>query len=502
MSSKKFLYGKGTLTSVSALKISNDELKCEIGNEEIKKINTSRENVKNVLESNQMIYGINTGFGALCNTIISNKDSNLLQENLLKSHAVGVGPNVPTEVSKLMLIIKVHSLCMGFSGIRLEVIQRICWHIENDIIPIVPSQGSVCASGDLAPLAHLFLPLIGEGKLLYKGRELETNKVLKKEQKSPFILKEKEGLALINGTQFISAYTCLALDKFKNCLENANIISAITLYSTLSSISPFNKDINNLRPYKGSLNVSNKMRELLDNSQILESHKDCDKVQDPYSIRCIPQVHGASLDAYLYLENILNIELNSVTDNPIVVDKNNIVSGGNFHGQPIAIPIDYNVIAASELGNISDRRIYLLLKGNDVVPELLVNNIGINSGFMILQYTTAALVSENKNLCFPSSADSITTSLGQEDHVSMGSIGAVKLLRVLDNLEKILAIELICSAQAFDFHKPLKSGIKIDKCHDYIRSKINHCKKDKIFTLDIDNAIEIIRSKKLVELTT
>ena len=501
MSSKKFLYGKDTLTSVSALKISNDELKCEIGNEEIKKINTSRENIKNVLESNQMIYGINTGFGALCNTIISNKDSNLLQENLLKSHAVGVGPNVPIEVSKLMLIIKVHSLCMGFSGIRLEVIQRICWHIENDIIPIVPSQGSVGASGDLAPLAHLFLPLIGEGKLLYKGRELETNKVLKKEKKSSFILKEKEGLALINGTQFISAYTCLALDKFKNCLENANIISAITLESTLSSISPFNKDINNLRPYKGSLNVSNKMRELLDNSQILESHKDCDKVQDPYSIRCIPQVHGASLDAYLYLENILNIELNSVTDNPIVVDKNNIVSGGNFHGQPIAIPIDYNVIAASELGNISDRRIYLLLKGNDVVPELLVNNTGINSGFMILQYTTAALVSENKNLCFPSSADSITTSLGQEDHVSMGSIGAVKLLRVLDNLEKILAIELICSAQAFDFHKPLKSGIKIDKCHGYIRSKINHCKKDKIFTLDIDNAIEIIRSKKLVELT-
>ena len=502
MSSKKFLYGKGTLTSVSALKISNDELKCEIGNEEIKKINTSRENIKNVLESNQMIYGINTGFGALCNTIISNKDSNLLQENLLKSHAVGVGPNVPTEVSKLMLIIKVHSLCMGFSGIRLEVIQRICWHIENDIIPIVPSQGSVGASGDLAPLAHLFLPLIGEGKLLYKGRELETNKVLKKEKKSSFILKEKEGLALINGTQFISAYTCLALDKFKNCLENANIISAITLESTLSSISPFNKDINNLRPYKGSLNVSNKMRELLDNSQILESHKDCDKVQDPYSIRCIPQVHGASLDAYLYLENILNIELNSVTDNPIVVDKNNIVSGGNFHGQPIAIPIDYNVIAASELGNISDRRIYLLLKGNAVVPELLVNDTGINSGFMILQYTTAALVSENKNLCFPSSADSITTSLGQEDHVSMGSIGAVKLLRVLDNLEKILAIELLCSAQAFDFYKPLKSGIKINKCHDYIRSKINHCKKDKIFTLDIDNAIEIIRLKKLVELTS
>ena len=236
-------------------------------------------------------------------------------------------------------------------------------------------------------------------------------------------------------------------------------------------------------------------------SQILQSHQDCNKVQDPYSIRCIPQVHGASWDAYLHLKNSLEIELNSVTDNPIVIDKNEVISGGNFHGQPIAIPIDYNIIAASEIGNISDRRIYLLLEGNDVVPKLLIKKTGVNSGFMILQYTSAALTSENKNLCFPASADSITTSLGQEDHVSMGSIGAVKFLRVLENLEKILAIELICSSQALDYHKPLNSGKKIDKCHDYIRSKINHCENDRIFTPDIDKAIEIIKSKKLIELT-
>jgi|TARA_B110000263_G_scaffold249672_1_gene268032 histidine ammonia-lyase len=501
MLSNIFLYGRDKLTFESALKISNDQLECNIGDEEIKKINISREHIKNVIKSNQTVYGVNTGFGALCSTIISNKDSTLLQENLLKSHAVGVGENVPAEISKLMLIIKVHSLCMGFSGIRIGVIKRICWHIENNIIPIVPSQGSVGASGDLAPLAHLFLPLIGKGKLLYKGNQLDTEKVLKKEKKIPLSLKEKEGLALINGTQFISAYGCSALNKFKNCLDNADIISSLTLEGTQSSIKSFSDKIQILRPYKGSLIVTNKVRDLLLGSQVLESHNDSDKVQDPYSIRCIPQVHGASWDAYLHLKNVLDIELNSVTDNPIVINKSEIISGGNFHGQPIAIPIDYNIIAASEIGNISDRRIYLLLKGNKVVPKLLMKNTGVNSGFMILQYTSAALASENKNLCFPASADSITTSLGQEDHVSMGSIGAVKFLRVIKNLEKILAIELICSAQAFDYFKPLRTGLKLDKCYNYIRSKISHCEKDKIFTKDIDAAIKIIETKKLVELT-
>ena len=498
---EKFSYGEDKLTFELSMEILNGSLDCHIGEEALKKINNSRKNIESILKSGDKIYGVNTGIGTLCSTIISNEDSSLLQENLLKSHAVGVGKNIPLEISKLMLILKVHSLCKGFSGIRIDVIERICWHIEKDIIPAVPSQGSVGASGDLAPLAHLFLPLIGEGEVLYKGKQLSTKKVLDQENKLPLKLKEKEGLALINGTQFISAFTCFSLAKFKNCLINADIISAFTIEATKSSIKPFSNKIQNLRPYNGYYIVINIINELLLDSQILQSHKDCNKVQAPYSIRCIPQVHGASWDAYLHLKNSLEIELNSVTDNPIVIDKNEVISGGNFHGQPIAIPIDYNIIAASEIGNISDRRIYLLLEGNDVVPKLLIKKTGVNSGFMILQYTSAALTSENKNLCFPASADSITTSLGQEDHVSMGSIGAVKFLRVLENLEKILAIELICSSQALDYHKPLKSGKKIDKCHDYIRSKINHCENDRIFTPDIDKAIEIIKSKKLIELT-
>ena len=320
------------------------------------------------------------------------------------------------------------------------------------------------------------------------------------ENKKPIEIKEKEGLALINGTQFITAYACYSLSRFHNCLQNADIISAISVEGTLSSVIPFSKEITDLRPFKVSIEVSKRIRSLLNNSEVVKFHEDCQKVQDPYSVRCIPQVHGASWDAFYYLESMVNTELNSVTDNPIVLEDGKVVSGGNFHGQPLAIPIDYNVIAASELGNISDRRIYLLLKGNDKVPKLLLKNTGLNSGFMILQYTSAALVSENKNLCFPSSADSITTSLGQEDHVSMGSIGSVKFLRVLKNLEKILAIELLCSSQAFDFLKPLKSGKKVNKCHDFIRTKISHCENDKVFIEDITEATKIIKSKKLVQL--
>ena len=321
------------------------------------------------------------------------------------------------------------------------------------------------------------------------------------EKKTPIGIKEKEGLVLLNGTQFISAYTCFTLTRFRNCLENADIIGAMSVESTLSSVVPFSKEISELRPFQGAQHVASKVRVSM-NSEILVSDKDYDKVQDPYSVRCIPQVHGASWDAFYHLERMLNIELNSITDNPIVLKDGDILSGGNFHGQPLAIPIDYNIIAASELGNISDRRIYLLLKGNERVPKLLVKNTGVNSGFMILQYTTAALASENKNLCYPASADSITTSLGQEDHVSMGSIGAVKFLQVVKNLEKILSIELICSSQAYDFLKPLSSGKKIEDCHKYIRTKISHCVNDKVFVDDMREAEIIIKSKKLVELTS
>ena len=500
MSTNKFNYGEDKMSYQIAIDIAVGKLQGIISSNQKSKISFSRERVENALTSNEVIYGINTGFGALCNTVISQNDANILQENLLKSHAVGVGSNIPKIVSKLMMILKAHSLSMGYSGVSLNLIDRICWHIDNDIVPVVPSKGSVGASGDLAPLAHLFLPLIGHGKVYYKKKKIKSLDFLSLENKKPIEIKEKEGLALINGTQFIAAYACYSLSRFHNCLQNADIISAISVEGTLSSIIPFSKEITELRPFKGSIEVSKTIRSLLNNSEVIKSHEDCHKVQDPYSVRCIPQVHGASWDAFYYLESMVNTELNSVTDNPIVLEDGKVVSGGNFHGQPLAIPIDYNVIAASELGNISDRRIYLLLKGNDKVPKLLLKNTGLNSGFMILQYTSAALVSENKNLCFPSSADSITTSLGQEDHVSMGSIGSVKFLRVLKNLEKILAIELLCSSQAFDFLKPLKSGKKVNKCHDFIRTKISHCENDKVFIEDITEATKIIKSKKLVQL--
>jgi histidine ammonia-lyase len=500
MSTNKFNYGEDKMSYQIAIDIAVGKLQGIISSKQKSKISFSRERVENALTSNEVIYGINTGFGALCNTVISQNDANILQENLLKSHAVGVGSNIPKIVSKLMMILKAHSLSMGYSGVSLNLIDRICWHIDNDIVPVVPSKGSVGASGDLAPLAHLFLPLIGHGKVYYKKKKIKSLDFLSLENKKPIEIKEKEGLALINGTQFIAAYACYSLSRFHNCLQNADIISAISVEGTLSSVIPFSKEITDLRPFKGSIEVSKRIRSLLNNSEVVKFHKDCQKVQDPYSVRCIPQVHGASWDAFYYLESMVNTELNSVTDNPIVLENGKVVSGGNFHGQPLAIPIDYNVIAASELGNISDRRIYLLLKGNDKVPKLLLKNTGLNSGFMILQYTSAALVSENKNLCFPASADSITTSLGQEDHVSMGSIGSVKLLRVLKNLEKILAIELLCSSQAFDFLKPLKSGKKVNKCHDFIRTKISHCENDKVFIEDIIEATKIIKSKKLVQL--
>ena len=502
MTLTKFNYGEDNLTYSLAFEIAEGKIIAGLSESQKKIVLLSRKNVENALGSDKKIYGVNTGFGALCSTIISKDDVSQLQNNLIKSHAVGVGGDIPKIISKMMMILKVHSLCMGYSGVRIELIERILWKIDNNIIPVVPSKGSVGASGDLAPLAHLFLPLIGEGEVIYKNKKFKSSDMLSIEKKTPIDIKEKEGLALLNGTQFISAYTCFALNRFRNCLENSDIIGAMSVESTLSSIVPFSKEISELRPFHGCQNVASRVRDLLSNSEILDSHKDCDKVQDPYSIRCIPQVHGTSWDAFYHLENLLNIELNSITDNPIVLKDGNIVSGGNFHGQPLAIPIDYNVIAASELGNISDRRVYLLLKGNEKVPKLLVKNTGVNSGFMILQYTTAALTSENKNLCYPASADSITTSLGQEDHVSMGSIGAVKFLQVIKNLEKILSIELICSSQAYDFLRPLSSGKKIEDCHNYIRSKISHCDNDKVFIDDMKKALKIIKSKKLVELTS
>ena len=497
---KSFKFGEDHLTASIAIAISEGRTKMKLSPTARKKIRSSWKIVENIVEKGHPVYGINTGFGPLCTTKISKEETKILQSNILQSHSVGVGKPIDGEIAKLMLILKTHSLAKGFSGISESALDRILWHIENDAIPIVPSQGSVGASGDLAPLSHLFLPIIGLGKVKYKGETLKTSQLFEKTGLKSIQLGPKEGLALINGTQFIAAHAIKVVEKLHSCLSQADIIGAMMIEGLQGSIKPFYNELHALRPFKGNLHVAKRIKRLLKGSQIMESHADCERVQDPYSLRCIPQVHGASRTAWLHLKELLEIELNSVTDNPIIIDEELTISGGNFHGQPLAMALDYACLAASEIGNISDRRIYLALEGNSPgVPKLLMDDTGINSGYMILQYTTAALASENKGLCFPSSADSIPTSLGQEDHVSMGSISGRKALRVIDNLEKILAIELLTAAQAFEYRKPMKSGILLDKVHKELRKRVSFAKKDRVFADDIEIGISMIKDRTIMK---
>lgn len=498
MSSKTFFYGKDHLVLGTAMAISAGQIKGLLAIDIRERVRDSRKIVEEIVHKKVVSYGINTGFGPLCTSLIGEEDTRKLQHNLLMSHSVGVGKLIEPGIARLMLIFKVHSLAQGYSGVSVKTLERIIWHIEEDIIPCVPEQGSVGASGDLAPLAHLFLPLIGLGEVLYQGEKFPTAELFRILEIEPIDLGPKEGLALINGTQFMSAHAASLLDRMQNCLDHADIIAAMNLEAMMGSVKSFDQELHSLRPYSGSIYVAERMRQLTHNSEIVESHKNCTRVQDPYSLRCIPQVHGASRNAWLHLKEIFEIEINAVTDNPIIFSAEKTISGGHFHGQPIALPIDYAALAASELGNISDRRVYLsLMEKVEGLPKLLMMNTGLNSGFMIPQYTTAALVSENKSLCFPASADSIPTSLGQEDHVSMGSISARKALKIVENLEAILAIELFTAAQGFEFRKPLKSGVLIDKSHEFIRTKIEFAENDRIFSKDIEIACQIIRNKEL-----
>ncbi len=493
----QFQYGQGELTPGIALDIALKRVDGVFSKEVIQKIEKSNQITLSIADGDETVYGINTGFGPLCDKKISKEETRRLQENLLRSHSVGVGDAVPEIVTRLMMVTKIHALSQGFSGISPNTLLRIKELLDRDIIPIVPNKGSVGASGDLAPLAHLFLPLIGQGKVMYKGEQLPGSSLETKFGFPSITLGPKEGLALINGTQFILSYGTYALARFFNCLEVADIVGAMSLEGLLGSTAPFKAELHALRPFDGSSLVANRLTALLDKSEMVESHVDCDRVQDPYSIRCMPQVHGASRNAWLHLYEMVKTELNSVTDNPIILNKNESISGGNFHGQLLALPLDYTSLAASELGNISDRRTYLLLEGKEGLPEFLMKNTGINSGFMIPQYTSAALVSENKSLVYPASADSIPTSMGQEDHVSMGSISGRKLHRIIDNLENVLAVEMICAAQAFDYRKPLKSSDILEGCYELIRSDIDHAEHDRIFADDIEKAHKIISSGSL-----
>ncbi len=496
-----FRYGEDSLTIGIALDIARGKTKGIIGESARQHIEKTFNDIYYIVEKGDPVYGINTGFGILCSSTISKEETAKLQYNILKSHSCGVGEPIDPIIAKLMMIIKVNSLALGYSGVSLDTLERIIWHIDNDLIPVVPSKGSVGASGDLVPLAHLFLPLIGLGSVLYDGKVYKGAEILSKFNKKPLHLHPKEGLALINGTQFMSAFGVYGMERFYTCLENADIIAAMSIETIKGSVKPFEEALHKLRPYKGNIYVAKRISSFLKGSEILQSHVHCKKVQDPYSTRCVPQVHGASRNSFLHFKETLNIELNSVTDNPVIIDRDNVIAGGNFHGEPIALPADYASLAASEIGNISDRRSYLLLGGDDEdLPKMLIKNSGLNSGFMIFQYTSAALASENKSLCFPASADSIPTCLGQEDHVSMGSISMRKFNAILDNLENILAIEMILATQGLDLRRPLKSSPVIEGCHDFIRDYIQITQEDRVFSEDIEKGRKIVSGGKLIDI--
>lgn len=490
------IYGIDTFTISDIMAILDDPQKAKLTKESKQKILQSQQNVQQIVASDRTVYGINTGFGPLCDVKISEEETAQLQHNLIISHAVGVGKPIAKELSKVMMISKIHALSKGFSGVSLEVIERLIFMLEEDIIPVVPEQGSVGASGDLAPLAHLVLPLLGLGKVWQNNEIRNTADVLAEKGIKPLILGPKEGLGLINGTQFILAHAILGLNKFEYLLDLVDLTAALSLEAYRGSASPFKKELHDIRPFSGSKKVAARMLKFLKNSENLHAHEFCDRVQDPYSMRCIPQVHGASRNAYEHLKNLAEIELNSVTDNPIVLSAEESISGGNFHGQLLALPLDYCTLAAAELGNISDRRSYLLLEGKFGLPRLLTESSGLNSGFMIPQYTSAALVTENKTLCFPASADSIPTSLGQEDHVSMGSISGRKFNQVLGNLENILAVELMFGAQGLEFRRPAKCSKYVENAYALIRTKVEKLEDDRLIGEDMLAIAELIRERK------
>ena len=446
---------------------------------------------KKIAKSDEPIYGINTGFGALCNHKISKEELGKLQKNLVLSHACGTGDVVPQEVVKIMLLLKAHSLSYGYSGVQLKTVERLIEMFNNEVLPLVYQQGSLGASGDLAPLAHLSLPLLGEGEVYFEGKKKKSKSVLKQFNWNPIQLQSKEGLALLNGTQFMGAYGVLSLIKAQKLSYLADMIGSISLEAFDGRSECFDILLHQVRPHKGQLITAANIREFLEGSEIQKSEKQ--HVQDPYSFRCIPQVHGASKDVITHVKSIFTTELNSVTDNPtIFIEEDKIISGGNFHGQPLAMAMDYLAIALSELGSISERRTYQLISGLRGLPEFLVADPGLNSGMMIPQYTAASIVSQNKQLCTPASVDSIVSSNGQEDHVSMGANAATKLFKVVENTERILAIELLNATQALAFRNAESSDF-IEGILDIYRDEVDFLSTDRLLHNDIEKSIGFLQ---------
>lgn len=462
-------------------------------------IQKCREYLNRKMESHtDPIYGINTGFGSLYNIKIDKEQLSKLQENLVMSHACGTGDEVPLEIVKIMLLLKIQSLIYGNSGVQLATVERLIDFYNNDVLPVVYTQGSLGASGDLAPLAHLSLPLLGMGEVHYQGRKQAAAEILNQFGWQPIVLQSKEGLALLNGTQFMSAYGVYVLIKASKYSYLADLIGTISLEGFDGRKEPFNELIHFIRPHKGQIVTSKRILEFLEGSEIISQPKK--HVQDPYSFRCMPQVHGASKDAIDYVKKVFKTEVNSVTDNPnVFVQADEIISGGNFHGQPLAIALDFLCIAMAELGSISERRTYQLISGLRGLPAFLVDNPGLNSGFMIPQYTAASIASQNKQLSMPASTDSIVSSNGQEDHVSMGANAAVKALQVVNNLERILAIELMNASQAIEYRKPHKSSDFIEMFLKSYRSEVPLLKEDRILHYDIDKTIRFLQAMQIDE---
>ncbi|MBN2774346.1 MAG: histidine ammonia-lyase [Prolixibacteraceae bacterium] len=497
MEKRIFYISPENLTFEVIENILENDIKLELSDKSIELIQKSKAYLdKKLKETDGPLYGINTGFGALCNIEISKDDLSKLQENLVISHACNIGPEVPKDIVKLMLLLKAHALAKGNSAVQLKTVQRIIDLFNNNVLPIVCEQGSLGASGDLAPLAMLFLPLLGLGEVNFNGKVQPSSEVLKKFGWEPIKLEAKEGLALLNGTQFMSAHGVYTLLKTFKIVEQADIIGALSLDSFDGLIEPFLDNIQRIRPHKGQAQTAENFRKILDGSDLINQGKK--HIQDPYSFRCIPQVHGAVKDTVRYVSEVIETEINSVTDNPTVFpDEDVIVSGGNFHGEPLALALDFLAIAVSELGSISERRTYRLISGERGLPEFLVANPGLNSGFMIPQYAAASVVSQNKQLCTPASVDSIPSSNEQEDHVSMGGNAATKALKVVLNVQKILAIELYNAAQAVDFRKPVKtSPFLINLLNDY-RSEVKFVKEDTLMYEGINKTIEFLDRSKI-----
>jgi histidine ammonia-lyase len=438
------------------------------------------------------IYGINTGFGSLCNVVVADNELEKLQENLIKSHACGMGNTATDDIVKLMLLLKIQSLAYGKSGVQLSTVERLIELINLHIYPVVYEQGSLGASGDLAPLAHLCLPLIGIGKVNYKGETKEASEVLKTLGLQPIKLSSKEGLALLNGTQFMSAYGVYCLIKANKLNKASDTIAAMSLEGFDGRIDPFKSSLHKIRAHKGQIETAAAIQTNLKDSQLIAKEKT--QVQDPYSFRCIPQVHGATKDTTDYARSVFETEINSVTDNPTIFpDEDEILSGGNFHGQPLALALDFLCIAMSELASISERRTYLLISGQRGLPPFLITDAGLNSGLMIPQYTAASIVSQSKQLCTPASADSIVSSNGQEDHVSMGANAATKCLTVINNTEKVISIELLNAAQALEFRRPLKSSKTIEELFSSYRQKVPFITKDVYMHELMANSLEFLK---------